>query len=93
MLRQGRAVQLRGNQGVGVHSFLNRDTADEWRHFAGNFVETAEHHMFAGAFHAGAFEDVAQPGTTETPITDRALLPLDSGDFRGLKRASIAGAL
>jgi len=40
MLAQRGAVHVSGDQGVGVDCFLDRNAADERRHFAGNFIES-----------------------------------------------------
>ena len=47
MLRKGCAIHMRGDERVGIQRLLDRNAANERRDFPGDFVEPAEHDMFA----------------------------------------------
>jgi hypothetical protein len=89
----GRTVHVRGNQGVAVQRFFNRDAADEGRDFARDLIESAKLDVLCCLFQAGFFEERLKAGPGEPGIADRAFAPLDSGNPRGLKRAAVARAL
>src|ERR1700722_681609 len=93
MFAQRNAIHVSGDQGIGVEGLLNRYAADEGRHFAGDFVEPAEHYVLAAGFEAGSLQNIAQARPGKARCAHGPLAPLNAGDLRALQGAAISGAL
>ena len=93
MADQRRSVHVGSDQRVRIHCFLNRDAADEGRHLAGNFIETAKHYMLAVGFYSRPLEEVAQARSGEARRAHRAALPLHARNLGLLKAAPVSRAL
>src|SRR5229473_8560544 len=91
MLVERHTVHMRGHQGVAVHRLLNWNTADEWRNFPGDFVQTAEHDVFARGFDAGVLQQVAKARTAKPGRTDGSPLPLNARNRGMMESTSITG--
>src|SRR5437879_1400239 len=65
VLGQWPIVHLQCNERIGVCCLLERNAANERRHFARNFVQPAKHDVFAVVLHAGTLQQImpSLPGT------------------------------
>ncbi len=93
MASERRSVHVSGDQRVRIGGFLDRDAANERRHLAGNFIETAKHYMLAGRFYSRPLEQIAQARSGEASRSHRAALPLHARNLGLLKTASVSRAL
>src|SRR5947207_2928732 len=93
MLCQCRSIHMSSDQGIGIDRLFEWDTPNEGRHFPWNFVESAKHHVLSSVLDAGFLQKNLQARTRKLRIADRAFAPLNSRNFRVLKRAPIAGTL
>src|SRR3989442_11634334 len=75
-----------------MECFLQRDRALEVRHSTNRDVCAIEDTLDGGALHARALQHVSKPYATPPSVADSALRPLQPGDRRIIKSASVARA-
>src|SRR5262249_15410030 len=93
VLGQGRAIQVGGDERIGVHRLFDRNATDKGRHFARDFVEATEHYVLARGLGSCALEQCAETRAAETTRANGAFLPLHAWHLRRVKGAAVAGTL
>src|SRR5471030_2596759 len=82
-------VHVCGDKSICVQRLFNWNTANEWRYFARNIIESMEHYMLPRGFDSSFLQDIAHARAAEAGVADCALLPLNSRNLRLMQTTAI----
>jgi hypothetical protein len=87
------AVELIGEEGVGIERLFQRNGALKIGHGSERHVGAIEKNFLRRVFEAGAAENIAQAGAAPAHVPHSAISPLHAGNRWLIKRAAVSGAL